>query len=68
MFSLWADKVTSKKSVGTSPFKLVYGTEAIFPVQLVLPVTSFLQEVDSKPDDHTRRIFQLVELQQVREV
>lgn len=66
-FALWADIVTIKKSIGTSPFKLVYGTEAIFSVQLVLPVASFLQEVGSEPDDHTRRVFQLVELQQERE-
>jgi len=66
-FALWADRVTSKKSIGTSPFKLVYGVEAIFLVQLALPVARFLQEADSEPDDHTRRIFQLVELQQERE-
>ena len=31
-FALWADRVTIKNSIGTSPFKLVYGTEAIFLV------------------------------------
>ena len=31
-FSLWVDKVTNKKCIGTSPFKLVYGTDAIFPI------------------------------------
>ena len=41
-FTLWADKATDKKSIGTSPFKLVYGTEAIFPIQLILPVAKFL--------------------------
>jgi hypothetical protein len=46
-FALWADRVTCKKSIGTSPFKLVYGTEAIFPVQLALPIAKFLQETDS---------------------
>jgi hypothetical protein len=66
-FSLWADRVTNKKSIGTSPFKLVYGTEAIFPVQLALPVAKFLQETDSEPSDLTRRIHNLVELQQDRE-
>jgi hypothetical protein len=40
-FSLWADRVTNKKSIGTSPFKLVYGTDAIFPIQLVFPVAKF---------------------------
>ena len=66
-FSLWADRVTNKKSIGTSPFKLVYGTEAIFPVHLSLSVARFLQEAYFEPDDHTRKIFQLVELQQERE-
>jgi len=66
-FALWADGVTNKRSIGTSPFKLVYGIEVVFPIQLVLPVAKFLQEVDSEPNDFTRRILHLVELQQVRE-
>ena len=36
-FSLWDDRVNDKRSIGTSPFKLVYGTEAIFPIHLILP-------------------------------
>ena len=40
-FSLWADRVTDKRSIGTSPFKLVYGTEAIFPIQLILRMEKF---------------------------
>jgi hypothetical protein len=43
-FSLWADRVTNNKSIETSPFKLVYGTDAIFLIQLVLPVSKFFQE------------------------
>jgi hypothetical protein len=66
-FALWADRVTSKKSIGTSPFKLVYGTEAIFPIQLALPVAKFLQEAEEEPNDLTRRIHDLVQLQQDRE-
>lgn len=31
-FALWADKVTTKKPIGNSPFKLVYGTEAIIQI------------------------------------
>jgi hypothetical protein len=37
-FSLWADRVTTKRSLGLSPFQQVYGFEAIFPSQLALPV------------------------------
>jgi transposase InsO family protein len=30
-FYFWADRVTTKRSLGISPFQLVYGTEAVFP-------------------------------------
>jgi transposase InsO family protein len=30
-FSMWVDKVTTKRSLGVSPFQLVYGVEAIVP-------------------------------------
>jgi hypothetical protein len=46
---------------------LVYGTEAIFPVQLALLVANFLEETDSKPSYLTWKIHNLVELQQYRE-
>jgi len=42
-YALWADRVTINKSTGNSPFKMVYGTEAIFPIQLTLTVAKFLQ-------------------------
>jgi hypothetical protein len=41
-FTLWADRVTNKKSINTSPFKLVCGTKVVFPIQLALPVAIFL--------------------------
>ena len=44
-FALWADRVTIKKSIGTSPFQLVYGVDALFPVQLASSVIKFLQEI-----------------------
>jgi len=31
-YALWADRVTIKKSTRNSPFKLVYGTEVVFPI------------------------------------
>jgi hypothetical protein len=38
-----------------------------FLVQLALPVAKFLQETDEEPSDLTRRIHELVQLQQDRE-
>ena len=66
-FSLWVDRVTDKISIGTSPFKLVYGTEVIFPIQLILLVEKFFQEEEDEPNDMVRRMMDLVELQQIRE-
>ena len=61
-FSLWADRVIDKISIGNSPFKLVYGTEAIFPIQLTHPVEKFFQEEGDEPNDMMRRMMDLVEL------
>ena len=61
-FALWAHRVTDKISIGTSPFKLVYGTEAIFPIQLTLVVAKFFQEEEDEPNDMMRRMMDLVEL------
>ena len=66
-FSLWVDRVSYKRSIGTYPFKLVYGTEAIFPIQLILPIAKLFQEEQDEPNDMVRRMLDLVELQQVRE-
>ena len=41
-FAVWADRVSTKKSIGTSPFQLVYGTDVIFPASLGTPVMKFL--------------------------
>jgi hypothetical protein len=62
-FSLWPDRVTTKKSLGLSPFQLVYGIEAIFPIQLALPVANLLQDYEGEPNHVIRRIHQMVEVQ-----
>jgi hypothetical protein len=66
-FSLWANRVTTKRSLGVSPFQPVYGVEAIFPSQLSLPVAKFFQDYQGEPDDMIRRMQKLVEMQQTRE-
>jgi hypothetical protein len=66
-FALWADWVNTKRSIGLSPFQLVYGAEAIFPSQLAIPIAKFFQDYQEEPNDMIRRIHQLVEVQQVRE-
>ena len=48
--SLWVDRLTTKKSIGTSPYQLVYGMEIVFPSSLGTPVMNFLQEVEVEPN------------------
>jgi hypothetical protein len=66
-FDLWADRVTMKRSIGVSPFQLVYGAEVVFPSHLAILVAKFLQDHQEEPNDMIRRIHHLVEVQQVRE-
>eukprot|EP00253_Pinus_taeda_P022144 PITA_22144 len=65
--ALWADILTTKKSIGTSPYELVYGLEAVFPSSLRILVMKLLQEAQVEPNDIQRRINQTIHLQQNRE-
>ena len=63
-YALWADRITTKKTIGTSTFQLVYGTDVVFPVQLGILVMKFLQDNQEEPSDIQRRIYALIQLQQ----
>lgn len=65
--ALWADRVSQKKSIGTSLFELVYGVDTVFPTSLAAPVVKLLQEAGSEDDPMQRRLNQMVHLQQTRE-
>eukprot|EP00253_Pinus_taeda_P035356 PITA_35356 len=64
--ALWVDKLTTKRSIGTSPYELVYVLEGVFPSSLGIPVIKLLQEIQAEPNDITRRINQTIHLQQTR--
>eukprot|EP00253_Pinus_taeda_P001603 PITA_01603 len=65
--ALWADRLSTKKSIGMSPYELVYGMEARFPSSLGIPTIKLLQEIQAEPNDIQRRINQAIHLQQTRE-
>jgi hypothetical protein len=67
IYALWDDRITTKRSTATSPFQIVYGTDAVFPTSLGLPVMKLLQELEVEPNDVQRRINQLIHVQQMRE-
>jgi hypothetical protein len=65
--ALWDDRVTPKSTVGSSPFFLVYGREAIFPPHILLPslqLSQKIQEEDCPPLEN--RINALMKLEEVR--
>jgi len=51
--ALWADQVSSKKSLGLSPFQIVYGVDTIFPLGFlyskVSPHWTLVQNVVAMP-------------------
>lgn len=65
--ALWEDRVSTKKSIGMSPFQLVYGVDTVFPSSLVVPVMVILYKLDSETNAIQRRINQMIHLQQTRE-
>jgi hypothetical protein len=67
VFALWADRISTKRSIGMSPYQLVYGTEAVFPLSLGVPVMKLLQEAQEEPNEVQRRINQMIHLMQSRE-
>jgi hypothetical protein len=67
IYALWTNRITTKRSIATSPFQILYGTEVVFPTSLGLPVMRLLQEQEVEPNDSQRRINQLIHVQQMRE-
>eukprot|EP00253_Pinus_taeda_P008794 PITA_08794 len=65
--ALWADRLSTKKSIGMSPYELVYGMEARFPSYLGIATIKLLQEIQAEPNDIQRRINQTIHLQKTRE-
>lgn len=65
--ALWEDRLTTKRSIGTSPYESVYYLEAKFPSSLGIPVIKLQQEIQEEPNDIQRRINQTIHLQQTRE-
>eukprot|EP00253_Pinus_taeda_P030346 PITA_30346 len=64
---VWANRITPKRSARKSPFQLAYGKDAIFPTNLAFPVLKFLQDATDEPDDFSRRINQIIELNENRD-
>eukprot|EP00253_Pinus_taeda_P008408 PITA_08408 len=68
IFALWVDRITQKASIGSSPFKLVYGKEAILPTNLILPSLALVQFIEENPSSYLHlRHDQILKLEEERE-
>eukprot|EP00253_Pinus_taeda_P009377 PITA_09377 len=60
--------ITQKASIGSSPFKLVYGKEAVLPTNLVLPSLALVQFIEESPSSSLQlRHDQILKLEEERE-
>eukprot|EP00253_Pinus_taeda_P015172 PITA_15172 len=68
IFALWADRITQKASIGSSPFKLVYGKEVVLPTNLILPSLALVQFIEGNPSSSLQlRHDQILKLEEERE-
>ena len=62
--ALWAYRTSVKTSTGFTPFRLVYGKEAILPVEVEIPALKMLEKVMGPSNDAlTERLLHLQEVQ-----
>eukprot|EP00253_Pinus_taeda_P029415 PITA_29415 len=68
IFALWADRITEKDSIGSSPFRLVYGKEPVLPTNLILPSLPLVQFIEESPSSSLQlRHDQILKLEEERE-
>ena len=68
---LWACRSSVKTTMGFSSFSLVYGTEAISPVELVVPTPRVVLEEsqeDTKDINNEKRLVDLKGVEEEREL
>ena len=58
----WAYRIKWENTTRFNPYQLVYGKEALFPTHIAFPVMKLLKDSNEEPNDFSRRINQIIEL------
>ncbi|KAH9331236.1 hypothetical protein KI387_003344, partial [Taxus chinensis] len=66
--ALWADRITPKRSLGMSPFQVLYGTDAELPISVELPALRLARAIEDETFQNSleKRIMYLAELEEKR--
>lgn len=66
--TLWADRITPKKDLKNSLYKLVYGKDALFPISMEIPILQLLKSIEVAENEPMEvRLAELMKLQEARE-
>jgi hypothetical protein len=66
-YALWEDRTTTKVSTDCTPFQLVYGQEALLPIELELSsLRLMLQTEELNSSDVSQRVNELLALEEKR--
>jgi len=61
-YTLWENQIGTKKSIGMSPFQMVYGTNVVLPINIAPLVMKMWKDANEYPNDVMRRINQIIEV------
>ncbi|MCO5575728.1 hypothetical protein L7F22_029531 [Adiantum nelumboides] len=64
--ALWAYRVAYKTSIGTTPFNMVYGIQAILPLEFLIPTLRVAQELEWTGHELSEQIDVLEKLNETR--
>ena len=62
---IWAYRTAYKIAVGTTPFELVYGQNAILPIEFLVPILRFATELKWIGHELSKRVNDLEKLDKI---
>ena len=57
--AIWAYQVAYKTTIGTTPFNMVYGLDAILPMEFLIPTMRVAQELNWMGHELSERLEEL---------